>query len=160
MIGHGLWRGGAARRLRSAVAPVAIAAALAAGCGPRDPDPATQPAPDVTTFEQGRFDDLPTFPRSEPLGPRTEEAGVISRSYRASGASPEQVLEYYRDTLNDRWQMVTEIERLGAGTFRADWVSEDHRLRVSATGEELLQDDDDAAADRAVSQYSLNLRPL
>ena len=34
---------------------------------------------------------------------------------------------------DERWQMEAEIEKLGVGTFRADWISEDHRLRVSAT---------------------------
>ncbi len=143
--------------------PLAVVAGtlalLIGGCAPRDTDPAAQPAPDVTTFEQGRFDELPQFPRSDPVGPRTEKDGVVARSYRARGTSPEQVLEFYRDALDERWQMVTPIERLGPGTFRAEWVADDYRLLVSATREGTLDAPDDAA-NPAVAQYSLTLHPL
>ncbi len=141
---------------------VALSGALAllvAGCAPRGEDPATQPAPDVTTFEQGRFDDLPQFPRSDPVGPRTEEAGVVARSYGARGASPEQVLEFYKEALEEGWNMVTPIERLGPSTFRAEWVSDEYRLLVSATRESTLDPPDDAA-NPVVTQYSLTLHPL
>ncbi len=128
------------------------------GCGRNGPDEGTQPAPAVTTFEQGPFDDLPQFPRSEPVGPRSEKDGVVARSYKATGASPQQVLEFYRDGLPPRWKMVAPIEKLGVATFQADWVDESYRLGVSATRESLLDTDDDAR-DAAVSQYSLTLQP-
>ncbi len=139
------------------VAVVAVFAVVLAGCGGGG-EPAAQPAPGVTTFEQGRFDDLPQFPRSDPLGPRSEESGVVTRSYRARGTSPQAVLEFYRDALEDRWRMVTPIEQLGVGTYRAEWVSEDHRLVVSSTREPELDQRDDAS-DTAVTQYSLALHP-
>lgn len=148
------------RRVAARAAVVAATLALLiAGCAPRDGDSAAQPAPDVTTFEQGRFDDLPQFPRSDPLGPRTEKDGVVARSYRARGTSPEQVLEFYRDALAERWHMATPIEKLGAGTFRAEWVTDDYRLLVSATREGTLDAPDDAA-NPVVAQYSLSLHPL
>ncbi len=149
-------RGRRAAHLAAAAATLVL---LIAGCAPRDGDPEAQPAPDVTTFEQGRFDELPQFPRSDPVGPRTETEGVVARSYRARGTSPEQVLEFYKDALDERWQMVTPIERLGEGTFRAEWVSDDFRLLVSATRESTLDTPDDAA-NPVVSQYSLTLHPL
>ena len=127
-------------------------------CGRNGPDEGTQPAPAVTTFEQGRFDDIPLFFRSEPVGPRSEKDGVVARSYKATGASPQQVLEFYRDGLPPQWKMVAPIEKLGADTFQADWVDESYRLRVSATREDLL-DSDDEAVDPTVSQYSLTLHP-
>ncbi len=127
-------------------------------CGRNGPDEGTQPAPAVTTFEQGRFGDIPLFFRSEPVGPRSEKDGVVARSYKATGASPQQVLEFYRDGLPPRWTMVTPIEKLGVNTFRADWVDESYRLRVSATREPLLDRDDDVV-EPIVSQYSLTLHP-
>ncbi len=143
--------------------PLAAAAGLlalaASGCGSADTPPAAQPAPEVTTFEQGRFDDLPVFFRSDPLGPRSEKEGVVTRSYEASGASPEQVLEFYRDALAYRWRMVTPIERLGPGTFRADWEDGQYRLRVSATQAPALDPSDDGAHP-VLTQYSLTLRRL
>ncbi len=132
---------------------------LIAACAPRGGDPEAQPAPEVTTFEHGRFDDLPRFPRSDPVGPRNETDGVVTRSYRARGTSPEQVLEFYEQALEQRWDMVTPIEQLGIGTFRAEWVTEDYRLLVSATRESTLDPPDDAA-NPVVSQYSLTLEAL
>ncbi len=131
---------------------------LLAGCGSDEAERAAQPAPGVTTFEQGRFDDLPRYPRSEPLGPRSEKDGVVAQSFRATGAEPQQVLEWYRDELGQGWIMLTPIERLGVGTVRADWVQGEYRLRVSATREAELENRDDAAR-KVVSQYSVSLQP-
>ena len=136
-----------------------LSAVVLAGCGAGTADPAAQPAPGVTTFEEGRFDDIPQFPRSEPLGPRHEKDGVVARSYKAPGASPDQVLDFYRDALQERWSMVTAVEKLGVGTLRADWVDDEHLLRVSATRESLLDSEDDAS-ETAVTQYSLTLHPV
>ena len=147
------------RGVRLRVGAVAFLLGLGlVACGDNSPDEGTQPAPAVTTFEQGPFDDLPQFPRSEPVGPRSEKDGVVARSYKATGASPQQVLEFYRDGLPPQWKMVAPIEKLGADTFQADWVDESYRLRVSATREDLL-DSDDEAVDPTVSQYSLTLHP-
>ena len=143
---------------RGLVVATGILAVVLGGCA-READPAAQPAPGVTTFEDGRFDNLPQYPRSEPLGPRTEKRGVVARSYKVPGASPEQVLDFYREALPARWSMVSPVEKLGVGTFRADWVGEDYRLRVTATqeGDVLSQDD---ASKTVVAQYSLTLNPL
>lgn len=144
------------RAVRVAAATVAVG--LLAGCGEREERAGTQPAPDVTTFEQGLFDDLPLFPRSEPAGPRREENGVVARSYRARGATPEAVLEHYRDVLDEqRWSLVGSIEQIGVGTYRAEWVSGEHRLRVSATRAPGF--DPQAPSDQVEVQYSLTLSP-
>ncbi len=136
-----------------------LLAGVLGGCGSGEADPVAQPAPGITTFGPGRFDDLPQYPRSEPLGPRNEEAGVVVRSYKVPGASPEQILEFYRQALEERWNMVTEAERLGVGTLRAEWVSEEYRLLVSATRESELDSRKDAS-NSVVAQYSLTLHPL
>ena len=141
------------------VAAAVLMSLVLAGCGARDPDPVAQPAPGVTTFEEGRFDDLPQYPRSEPLGPRQEKDDVVARSFKVKGASPDQILNFYRDALKDRWRMETGVEKLGVGTLRADWVNDEYRLRVSATRESEL-DDRDNAATSAVAQYSITLNPL
>lgn len=141
------------------LAATAFAALIGVGCGSEEEPPAAQPVPGVTTFEPGRFDDLPQYPRSEPLGPRSEEKGVVSRSFKVRGASPEQVLNFYVDALEEPWRLVTEVEKLGAGTFRADWTAEEYRLRVSATREPELDSQDDASETFA-TQYSLTLRPV
>lgn len=136
-----------------------FAVVLAAACGQGDSDrPSAQPTPDATTFQPGRFDDLPVFPRSEPLGPRNDENGSVSRSYRAVGTNPEAILRYYRGALGAEWQLMHEFERLGPGTYRAEWTDGEWRLRISATGGPTL-DNDDAAAQTEV-QYSLHVHPV
>jgi hypothetical protein len=140
-------------------AAVLLVAVALTACGRGDADPAAQPTPNVTTFQEGRFDDLPQYPRSEPLGPRADEQGVVARSYKVTGASPEQVMDFYRDALQERWRMLTGVEKLGVGTFRADWVDDDYLLRVSATRESEVDSRDDAS-ENFVTQYSLTLHPL
>ncbi len=147
------------RRRGSVAAAAGVLTMALLGCGPGEKQPAAQPVPEVTTFERGRFDDLPVFFRSDPLGPRSEKDGVVTRSYKAEGASPEQVLEFYREALDYRWRMVSPIERLGVGTFRADWEDGQYRLRVSATQAPAL-DASAGSADPVLTQYSLTLRPL
>ena len=146
-------------RLRFVLTAIVLAALLGVGCGAQEDPPVAQPAPGVTTFEPGRFDDLPQYSRSEPLGPRSEEKGVVSRSFKVPGASPEQVLDFYVDALEEPWRLLSGVEKLGAGTFRADWVTEDHLLRVSTTREPELDSTDDAS-ETFVTQYSLTLHPL
>ena len=109
--------------------------------------------------EEGRFDNLPQYPRSEPLGPRHEKEGVVTRSFKVQGASPDQIMSFYRDALQERWTMITGIEKLGVGTLRADWVNDEYRVRVSATREGELDERDDVAKS-VVAQYSLTLNPL
>ncbi|MFP5327138.1 MAG: hypothetical protein ACLGHT_06630 [Acidimicrobiia bacterium] len=150
---------GERRPMRLRLAALACLVAISSSCGRAGPDEGAQPAPAVTTFEQGRFDDIPLFPRSEPVGPRSEKDGVVARSYKALGASPEQVLDFYRDGLPSQWRMVTPLERLGVDTYRADWEDGQYRLRVSATLEPLLRGPNEAS-NAAVSQYSLSLHPL
>lgn len=147
----------AARGVARAAAAALIVAALGA-CGEDEEQAETQPAPAVTTFEQGRFGDVPLFPRSEPIGPRSEKREVVARSYRARGTTPEGVLEYYRDALDQqRWTMLGPIKQIGVGSYRAEWASGDRRLRVSATRAPGF--DSEAPSEQALVQYSLSLRP-
>ena len=139
------------------LAAVVLAPVIGA-CGGNSDPPAAQPTPNATTFEPGRFDNLPMFPRSEPLGPRTEKDGTVARSYLAKGTTPEDVLEFYWRSLDGNWHMLNPIERIGVGTFRADWGSDDYKLRVSATDAPTLELDD--ASKNVTVQYSLTLTPL
>ena len=141
-----------------AVVMTMAAVTAACGGGTSSDSQSAQPTPNVTTFEPGRFDDLPKFPRSEALGPRHEKDGVVARSFRATGTRPEQVLDYYRTSLGEQWTLLQAPEQIGVGTYRGDWTSGDWQLRVSATAEPEL-DLDNASAERTV-QYSLTLSPL
>lgn len=147
------------RRWSTIALVVAGAAVMLAGpaCGGDGEDrEGTQPAPDVTTFEQGRFDELPVFPRSDPFGPRSEKDGVVARSYRATSADPGQIIDFYARELAGRgWRMAEPVFRSDAES-RGDWVLDDYRLEVSATR---VDDDRNPTSADAVAQYSLVLRP-
>ncbi len=133
---------------------VGIAALLLHGCGSDPAREGAQPAPDVTTFEQGRFDDLPQFPRSDPLGPRSEKSGVVSRSFVAKGATAEQVMQFYEQSLQG-WQQVEPSHLVGTSTHRAKWARDKWFLEVSTSSYASSIDDPMEAR----VQYSLVLIP-
>ncbi len=122
------------------------------GCGTREEREGTQPAPGVTTFEQGRFDDLPLAPRSDPIGPRSEKDGVVSRSFTAKGTTPEQVLRFYEQNLAG-WTQVEPVHEVGTSSYRGSWLRDEWLLEVSAGRAPALDDRLEAQA-----QYSLVLR--
>ncbi len=126
-----------------------------ASCGPSDEG--TQPAPAVTTFEQGHFDDLPLPPRSEPVGERSEEDGVVSRSYAVRDTSPERVLAFYSEQLAGS-AVVEPPHDIGVGTLRGRWLLDGRELTVSATREDTLEAIERFGDDVGViTQFSLSL---
>ncbi len=124
-------------------------------CSPSDEG--TQPAPAVTTFGQGDFENLPLPPRSEPLGERSEEDGVVARSYAVRDTSPERVLAFYSQQLPAP-AVVEPPHDIGAGTFRGRWLLDGRELTVSATVDDTLEAiarfGDDAGV---ITQFSLSL---
>lgn len=136
-----------------------VALALAAtGCGEVESRQGTQPAPGVTTFEQGAFDDIPRFPRSEPLGSRSEKAGIVAQSFRAFGATPRAVLEYYVSSLPG-WDQVEPITQTGTTDFRARWAKDGWALLVTSAPAPTTSDGNPADAPEPRTQYSLTLSP-
>jgi hypothetical protein len=120
-------------------------------------DATTQPAPNVTSFEQGVFASLPTDPRSDPLGPRIDDDdGTISRSYRSIGATPRGIIDFYAAELaSTGWEPAAPIPPAGA-LVRGDWIRDDYRLEVTAS--QIRDRQNPTSTDFAV-QYNLVLRP-
>ena len=142
------------------VVPLLMAAtsALLAACG-ADSDEGTQPRPDVTTFEEGTFDDLPLVPESDPVTPPNQENEVDTRSYVVRNTTPEQVLEFYEQQLAE-FTVVSAPDEIGEDTYRGRWQLDGGRvLTVSATPGESLQSGDSAYAGEFLAQYSLTLAP-
>jgi len=140
--------------LRRVVLVVMALSLVLAGCGrDRQSREGTQPAPAVTTFEQGRFDDLPLFPRSDPIGPRSEKDGVVARSYTARGTTSERLLQFYEGNLPG-WRQVEPIRKFGTSSYRAAWTRGNWLLEVSSGASPAFDDAGDAQV-----QYSLVLRP-
>ena len=140
---------------------VVIAAAAVGACGGGEERRGTgaQPAPRTDTFEQGLFDEIPRFPRSEPLGPRSEKSDVVAQSFRAEGAAPEQVLDYYRASL-EGWDLVTPPRPIGeaGSTLRGKWARENWLLTISASPAPTVEGQNETAL-TVSSQYSLSLAP-
>ena len=132
---------------------------MGAGCGGEAEERAAdQPVTNETGFGYGRFDELPRYSRSEPLGPRAEKAGAVSQSFKAEGATPTQILDFYARRLKDAgWDVVEPVHELGVGTVRGRWAQPKWMLTVSASTAPTLTAP--AGAIQAYSQYSLNLRP-
>lgn len=147
-------------RSRKHVAVAAVAAVtilLATGCGEGGEEQAeTQPAPAVTTFEQGSFDELPLLPDSERFGPRSEKDGVVAQTYRTNGVTPQEVVDHFEQELPPAgWRMAEPVHR-GDTESRGDWVTDEWRLEVSAAP---VPDRRHPSSPEEVVQYSLVLRP-
>ena len=137
-------------------AAVVTAVALGA-CTPSDEG--TQPSPDVTTFEQGDFGDIPLHPRSEALSPPNEEGGNVARSYVVRNTTPEEVLNFYEVQLAE-FDIVEEPGSIGTNTFRGSWqLNQGRVLIVSATLSSNLDGTGELVDTEALTQYSLSLSP-
>ncbi|MBW3547301.1 MAG: hypothetical protein KY452_04070 [Actinobacteria bacterium] len=144
--------------LRHAVSLAMGATLLFVGCD-ADSEKGTQPRPDVTTFEEGSFDDIPRLPASEPVSPPNEEEGVDTRSYVVRNQTPAEVLQFYELQLMDQ-TLVSAPEEIGDDTHRGRWHLDGGRmLTVSATPGETLEPSDSPYAGELLTQYSLSLAP-
>lgn len=142
--------GPAARAAALLIAGVALV--LLAACGGGGGHPQAQPAPDVTVFRGGSFDQLPRYPRSDELNKAGETNGVVTQSFSVSNTTPEQVLTFYHDHLVG-WSAVSPVEATGADSYRGTWVKGDKELRVTAAKAPTLSQRE------PVVQYSLELGP-
>ena len=135
-----------------------VVAVGAQACGDAESREGTQPAPEVSTFEQGVFDDIPRFARSEPMGSRSEKGGVVAQSFRAFGATPKTVLDYYAGSLPE-WEQVEPITSTGTADFRAKWAKDGWTLLVTAAPAPTASDGNQADTPEPKTQYSLTLSP-
>ncbi|MFP5254573.1 MAG: hypothetical protein ACLGI8_01860 [Acidimicrobiia bacterium] len=98
---------------------------------------------------------MPLYPRSDPFGTRTEEDGIVTQSFKAVGATPTQVIDFYVETLTEQGWTEAEPAFRDDTSGRADFVDGDRRLEVSATTATDQAEGDPAGQ---VVQYSLVLR--
>ncbi len=106
-----------------------------------------QPAPGVSVFTPGSFEELPQYPRSTPLEPTQNSNGVQTRSFKADGTNPEQVVRWYNGHLPG-WQPIEAVHAEGVA-WAGDWKNDDRTLRVTASPAPTLGGPDTV-------QYSLN----
>ncbi|MBW3536824.1 MAG: hypothetical protein KY395_03520 [Actinobacteria bacterium] len=135
---------------------LAVLGTAVAACG-SDTGSETQPAPDVTTFTEGDFEELPLYPDSEPIGSRTETDGVVARSYKVRDVTVDMVIAFYDERLQAAgWQRAEPALRENT-EHRADFVNDSYRLELSA---QPIRAPEDPPTQLQVVQYSLVLHPL
>jgi hypothetical protein len=107
-------------------------------------------------FVSGTFEQIPKYPSSEPLGATSETAGTVARTYKVAGATPRDVLQWYRDHLTD-WTVVTVPQAVepGAVAVRGVWTKNSTTLTITADNAPTLKSPE--AAEQNVVQYSLSL---
>lgn len=137
------------RSLAGLAGAVALAV-VAVGCGTGPSRPA-QPAPSVTAFTGGAFDQLPRYPRTDPIGPRNDSGAISQQSFTATGTTPEQVLNWYADHLRT-WTVVEAPHKTGAADVAGEWAMGDRRLQVTAGPAPTV-------GSETTVQYSLLLQP-
>jgi hypothetical protein len=142
-------------RVRRSIGITAVVGVVLAGCGNDPPDGAPE-VPGATVLDDGVFDDLPRFPRSEVLGLPSSKAGVVAQSFRAEGASVDRVMTFFEGALTERGWLPAEPVHRAPGPGRADYLRGEQRLELSAID---VEDRDGDVGNEAVVQYSLLLRP-
>lgn len=113
--------------------------------------PEAQPAPDVSVFTEGTFDELPIPPRADPVGERSEIEDVVARSYLVRDLPADAVIAFYDEVLTE-WEKV-DLDDVGTAG-RADYVRNGRGLRVTA------QPAPAAGDGEPVVQLSLQMGPI
>ena len=135
--------------LALAVSATVAIGLTAAGCSDAHGD--AQPAPGISSFAPGNFDQLPHYRGSAAAGARSEKDGVVTRSYLVEHTSPALILDFYEQEMTG-WHALGKV-REGPDALHEDFRRDDgSRLRVSA--ETLSRGGTDMAPS---VQYSLEL---
>lgn len=141
------------RRRRAALAFMLAATLLAVGCGDASSGSSeAQPAPGVTSFAPGGFDELPRYPRSTSTGPRSEKAGVVTRTFAVRNATPEKITRWFNQSLEARgWDVARPPAPVGEN-WRGAWERDGEKVEVAAGPAPAASRDD---RDELVTQYSV-----
>lgn len=145
-------------RVRASVALVAL---LIAGCGDGDGGDDVgdaQPAPDVQTFQDGDFGEIPLPPLAEEAGERSEEDGVVAQSFFVRNRTPQEILEFYEAELAALDAQVVSSPAASGDAWRGTWLVGDRELLVSAIPAPTVEGAEVEHAE-VVSQLSLELSP-
>lgn len=148
--------------MRIAGASAAVALLAVAGCGDGDGDgasvgePEAQPAPGVTTFQEGDFAGIDLPSTATPVNERTEEDDAVAQSFEVRNTTPEEIMAFYSDALAE-YDVLEAPEEIGVGTMRGRWEVDGRRLTVAAQTAETLNDN--PGAPEVLTQLSLSLEP-
>ena len=113
--------------------PVEGGQAGAGDDGAAEDDGGALPTPGMTEFTAGEFDDIPLPRGADEASEKTERDGVISQSFFAQQTSPEQIMDFFSDSLDaDGWTVVEPISSRGTDSLAGAWARDGRRLEISA----------------------------
>lgn len=146
-------------RLRSAAAVAALMLLVAmgvGGCG--SSDAATGDSDEVVPVAfEGRFDQVPRAPLSDPVGSLSEKNGVTTQSFEIRGNTPKQVMAFYEKVLPSQgWTASIAPTPSGPSAYKSEWVTDAWKLRLTANSATGLGGNSDPT-EAVQSQYSLEL---
>lgn len=110
------------------------------------------PAPEVTAFTAGDFDSIELPRGAEEASEKTERDGVLSQSFFVTATSPDQVMDFFADSLaTDGWEIAEPVSSRGTDSIAGAWTKDGRRLEISSL---LAQGVDDEQ-----TQFSVVLLP-
>ena len=109
------------------------------------------------TLEAGELAGLPTPGGAAPFGAPAQKESAVTQSFKVTGLTPQQVLDFYTSALRDQgWSASNAPMEHGENVWRGLWERNDRLLQVSAE-----PDSDDGTGDgdgAPTSQLDLVLR--
>lgn len=126
------------------------------GCG-SDGAPAGDRGEVVPLAFEGRFDQVPRAPLSDPVGSLSEKDGVTTQSFEIRGNTPKQVMDFYENVLPPQgWTASMAPTPSGTTAYKSEWVTDTWKLRLTANSATGLGSNTDIT-EAVRSQYSLEL---
>ena len=150
-------RPGALRRLVVGGAAAAVVLLGVTGCASSGDEEGTQPAPGVTSFQQGDFGDVPLPDRSDPVGTRSETDGVVTQTFAARDTTVDALIDFFDSQLPAAGWEPAEAYETENGIYRGDFTKDGRRLEVVIDQVPDLPEDETGGAQPV--QFSLILNP-
>ena len=140
---------------------LALVVGVVAGCSDGGDDEAV-PAPGPAQFADGDLSEIPLPTGATAIGPRSEDEGVVSRSYGVENLPPNELAEQMDvDLLAAGWEELLAFEESGQQVFRGEYAKDERRLEVAISPGAGLSDQGPQLEGEEVegSQISLVLHP-
>lgn len=91
------------------------------------------PTPGITAFTAGDFDAIELPRGADEASEKSERDGVVSQSFFAQQTSPEQIMDFFSDSLAlEGWEVVEPVSQRGTDSIAGAWAKDGRRLEVSA----------------------------
>ena len=155
-------------RRRMPARPLALLATLLgaamvmalAGCSSGEDE--AVPSPGGTMFAEGDLSEVPLPTGAIPIGPRSEDEGVVSRSYGVENLPPNEIaVRMDTDLRAAGWEELLAFEESGRQVYRGEYAKDERRLEVALSPGAGLSEEGPTASSTEVegTQIALVLHP-